>query len=433
MDDKTILVWFRNDLRTHDNEILHHAVKHNRLVIPVFCFDLRQYGYTRYGTKKTGVLRAAFIRNNVIALKESIQKLGGNLITKIGYPEEIIPAIAQKYRVNEVYHHREVAYEETRISALVEGALWKMRINLRHFIGHTLYHKKDLPFPIRDIPDDFTVFKKKTERESSIRPAMDSPRLLAVPENLESTTVPELDALGFTQEEIGLTDQLEFESGENTALNAMQSFLSGSNPSAAYSRLSPYIAVGALSPNTFYHAIRQAEATLDKKQLNLYITKLMRRDYYRFMFKKHGNRFFHEKGLTGRPPARLEDDEKNFTKWKTANTGHPLVDSGMRQLNETGYIPEQLRVILAAYLIQELRVNWLKGAAWFEEKLIDYGPSNNYGNWAHLAGVGSSIKENKPVDVKRLSTQFSQKEALESQLTTAIDTAGYAICSPKKR
>ena len=167
MDERTILVWFRNDLRIHDNEILLRAVERSHRIVPVYCFDPRHFARTKYGTRKTGVFRATFLLENVLALRQSLQQLGGNLIVAYGYPEELLPQIAEKYQVDEVYHHREVAYEETRISGLVEEALWKMQINLRHFIGHTLYHKEDLPFPIRDIPDAFAVFKKKTERESS--------------------------------------------------------------------------------------------------------------------------------------------------------------------------------------------------------------------------------------------------------------------------
>src|SRR5690606_11473500 len=198
MDERTILVWFRNDLRIHDNEILFRAVERSHRIVPVYCFDPRHFTRTKYGTQKTGVLRAAFILENVLALQQSLRQLGGDLIIDYGHPEEQLPKLADKYDVDEVYHHREVAYEETHLSGLVEEALWKMQINLRHFIGHTLYHKEDLPFPIRDIPDAFSVFKKKTERESSIRPQLPTPETINIPDGMESGEVPELAQLGFS-------------------------------------------------------------------------------------------------------------------------------------------------------------------------------------------------------------------------------------------
>ncbi|WP_257667708.1 DASH family cryptochrome [Parapedobacter tibetensis] len=413
MDKRTILVWFRNDLRIHDNEILLRAVERSHQIIPVYCFDPRYFVAAEYGTKKTGVLRAAFLRENVLALKHALQQLGGDLIIAYGHPEVLLPQIAAKYHVNEVYHHREVAHEETHISALVEEALWKMQINLRHFIGHTLYHKEDLPFPIKDIPDAFSIFKKKTERESAIRPQLGSPDTIHIPEEMETGDLPSLTELGFSEAEIEQIRNMRFQGGETAALKQMGAFLQGHPSTMDYSSLSPYIAIGSLSPNTLYHAVKEAEqVTLDKKRVEQIILKLLWRDYYRFMFKKHGNRFFHSGGLTDTPPDTHADDDANFDKWKTGNSGSSIVDKGMRQLNKTGHIPHHLRVIVAAYLIHELGVSWLKGAAWFEEKLIDYGPSTNYGSWAHLAGVGSSGKDNKPIDIKKISAQFYPKEAM---------------------
>lgn len=414
MDERTILVWFRNDLRIHDNEILLRAVERSQRIVPVYCFDPRHFTRTKYGTQKTGVLRAAFLLENVAALRQSLQQLGGDLIVEYGHPEEVLPQIAETYQVDEVYHHREVAYEETRVSGLVEEALWKMQINLRHFIGHTLYHKEDLPFPIRDIPDAFAVFKKKTERESGIRPQLGTPEAIRVPDGMDPGRTPELAELGFTEEEIAQVPNLAFRGGEAVALKQMHAFLYSQSTVKDYSQLSPYIAVGSLSPNTLYHATKEAEnTTLDRKRAEQIILKLLWRDYYRFMFKKHGNRFFGLRGLTDTPPEIAADDEKRFNLWKSANTGNPIVDRSIHQLNDTGYLPYHQRVIVASYLIHELKVNWLKGAAWFEEKLIDYGPANNYGSWAHLAGVGSSLKDNKPVDIKKLTAQFYPKEALE--------------------
>ena len=192
----------------------------------------------------------------------------------------------------------------------------------------------------------------------------------------------------------------------------MKAFLYGDWDPLGYSRLSPYIAIGALSPNTFYHAVKDAEHAIGKKRVEQIILKLLWRDYYRFMFKKHRNQFFQAEGMTGDKPETVANDENLFIRWKTGQTGHPIVDSSMRALTETGYITHHQRIIVAAYLIQELKLSWLKGAAWFEEKLLDYGPASNYGSWAHAAGVGSSAKDNKPADIKKLSTQFYPKEAM---------------------
>src|SRR5690606_28139786 len=169
-------------------------------------------------------------------------------------------------------------------------ALWKMQINLRHFIGHTLYHKEDLPFPIKDIPDAFATFRKITERESGIRPELGRPDAITVPDGLDTGRFPDLSELGFDSAAIELAENLQFRGGEQVALERMNAFLYGDLDTLGYSHLSPYIAIGALSPNTFYHAVKDAEhAMLDKKRVEQIVLKLLWRDYYRFMFKKHGN------------------------------------------------------------------------------------------------------------------------------------------------
>lgn len=402
MAGKTILVWFRNDLRIHDNEALLRAVEHAENVIPVYCFDPRHFGEGLFGTKKTGVIRAAFMIESVAALRASLNSLASGLVVAYGNPEDVLPELARQYQVDEVYHHREVAHEETQVSAWVEASLWRQQINLRHFIGHTLYHKEDLPFPIKDIPNAFATFRRKVERESNIRPTLPSPAHIPTKEALEETVLPTLEQLGYDAEEISLGANLGFKGGEQAALDLMRSYLANPDDAQGYNKLSPYIAIGALSPNLLFHAIKSAEEKIGKKQAESSILKLMWRDYYRFMFKKYGNRFFQLSGMADSPPYTLADDSENFERWKTGNTGQPVVDQSMLHLNTRGYLTEEMRTVVAAYLIQELKASWLKGAAWFEEKLIDYNPTNNYGNWAHIAGVGSSQRDNKPINLQRL-------------------------------
>src|SRR5690606_37068884 len=111
------------------------------------------------------------------------------------------------------------------------------------------------------------------------------------------------------------------------------------------------------------------------------------------MFKKHGNRFFKLQGFSKAEFPYLDEDDL-FESWKSGKTGNAQVNIIMETLNKTGYIGQAERTEAAVWLINELRISWLKGAAYFEEKLVDYNPATNYGSWAHIAGVGSSFKHN---------------------------------------
>ncbi len=392
MNKRTVLLWFRNDLRVQDNEMLSRASERGEIVVPVFCFDPRYFTQTKFGTRKTGLIRTQFIKESVEKLQEFFKNQNGNLIIKFGRPEEIIPALATQYQVSEVYHHREVAQEETDISNFVEDALWRLKINLRHFIGHTLFHKEDFPFPVKDIPDSFPVFRKKLERESFIRECFKTPTHLIFPEDLENTKSPSLEDFGFSPLEISQHTSTDFIGGEQEA-NCKLSLLLKNELRGDEFIISPWLSLGCISVHTVYFSIINSDLAMEIK--DRIIQGLWWKDYYRFMFKKHGNVFFQEQGYTGNPPTFVEDQQVFFQLWKNGTTAHPEINAIMIQLNKTGYIDFYSRQKVATYLIDHFQVNWLFGAAYFEEKLVDYGPSNNYGNWAHLAGVGSSTNHNR--------------------------------------
>lgn len=403
MSGRIILVWFRNDLRSHDNEVLVRALEQGNQMIPVYCFDPRHYAFQETGIRKTGVLRAEFIRRNVQALRDVFRQAGGDLFVTHGPPAEVLPALCERWKVDEVYHHREVAFEETEVSGKVETALWKQQINLRHFIGHTLYHKEDLPYPIKDIPDSFSQFRKKTERESSVRPGFEKPTTYRFAEFEQDSVIPTLSELGYEAEEIALTENLTLRGGEEAAFLALDQFIETPQAFDHGTGLSPYVSVGSLSPNTYYHKLTRAIQTQGQnKALKEQLQQLLWRDYFRFMFKKHGNRFFQAGGITGQIPESTSADEDVFERWTRGETGVKLIDDSMKRLRTNGLISGLQRSVSASYFVHEMGGDWLKGAAWFEDKLLDYNPCTNYGNWAHIAGVGSSTRENKPMNLDKL-------------------------------
>jgi deoxyribodipyrimidine photo-lyase len=414
--NKLILVWFRNDLRIHDNEVLLEATRKGDAIVPVYCFDPRHYGPTNYGTRKTGPIRAQFILESVADLKRNLQALGGNLITLIGKPEELIPQLAVQYGVTEVYHHREVATEEIEVSERVETALWKYKINLKHFIGHTLYHKEHLPFPIKDIPDVFTNFRKKVERESTVRPCFMDPSSICIPENLIVGSLPSLTDLGYEkQSTLDSRAVLEFKGGESEGLKRMQEYFWDQDALRTYketrnglvganysSKFSAWIALGCLSPRKIYWEIKKYENERVANDSTYWLVfELLWRDYFRFMFKKYGTKFFLKAGFKGQAPTEAPNQQELFERWKTGQTGVPFIDANMRELNATGFMSNRGRQNVASYLVKELQVNWTWGAAYFEEQLIDYCPANNWGNWAYLAGVGNDPREDRHFNIAK--------------------------------
>ena len=426
MSEKIILVWFRKDLRIHDNEILLEATRKADFIIPFYCFDERYFKLTQINTFKTGVFRAKFLIESVADLKKSLQNMGSDLVISSGKPEEIIPQMVQKYGVTEVYHHREVASEETGISENVETALWKLKVNLKHFIGHTLYHKEDLPFPIKDIPDVFTNFRKKVERESAVKPCFETPQKIRLPLNMESTKVPDLIDLGFTC--LPLEDSravLNYQGGETSGRIRLQSYIWETDSLKNYkntrngligsdysSKFSAWLSMGCLSPRKVYWEIKKYERERIANDSTYWLFfELLWRDYFRFMFKKHGNKFFQKSGFKNFSPDEAENQLELFHCWKTGQTGIPFIDANMRELNASGFMSNRGRQNVASFLVKDLKVNWTWGAAYFEDKLIDYCPASNWGNWAYIAGVGNDPRENRYFNVLKQAKEYDPQGA----------------------
>ncbi len=422
MSGKTILVWFRNDLRIQDNEVLTEAVNKADTVLPVYCFDPFYYRNTSFSTQKTGNFRARFIQESVADLRQSLKNLGGELIVRMGDPAVIIPELAQQYQVSEVYHHREVAFEETGISAKVEAALWKLKLNLKHFIGHTLHNKEDLPFPIKDIPDAFAVFRKKVERDSQVRRCTISPAKITTPEIIDAGEIPTLAELGLTEPFDDERAVMRFIGGETEGLKRLNNFagdesqdktLKTANSSLGAdfaNTMSVWLSMGCISPRQIYWRVQQYEKTHGSNALtHAIVLELLWRDYYRFMFKKHGDQFFQKEGFKGEAPPEAANQDELLEKWKAGQTGVPFIDAVMLEMNATGYTSIRGRYNAASFLVRDLQANWTCGAAYFEEKLIDYSPATNWGNWASVAGVGNDLKENRSVNVIKQAGEADPK------------------------
>ncbi|WP_199118751.1 DASH family cryptochrome [Pedobacter sp. ASV28] len=409
---KKILVWFRNDLRLHDNEMLVEAISKSDEILPVYVFDPRHFDKTIYHTYKTGVVRTKFLIESVSSLRQSLQKMGGDLLVVNGRPEEVLPDLVAKYDIAEVYHHREVASEETAVSTKVEDLLWKLKVNLKHFIGHTLYNKEDLPFPIKDIPDVFTQFKKKTERDAIVKPCFPTPDSMSFVRVDDWGVLPELTSLVNGHLSVPENFRTDFMGGEQEGLTHLHHYLhAGEGMILAnatlkkheiVSKLSAWLALGCLSPREVYWKMKEAETNYGvRPYFHQIVLGLLWRDYYRFMFKKYGNIFFKPSGFN--PNGILEDlaDSELLQKWKNGQTGQPLVDACMNELNTSGYMNHTARQLVATYLVDELHVSWILGAAYFEEKLIDYCPASNWGNWATMAGVGNDQKLTNSFDFEK--------------------------------
>jgi deoxyribodipyrimidine photo-lyase len=147
---RTILVWFKNDLRLRDNETWYRACQHGDRVIPLYVFDPRQFGLHKLGFPRTGSFRAQFLIESVTALREKLRATGSDLIVKIGLPEFVMPEICTENQVSDVFTRSEITDEEIRISSVVAHSLALKNIAFTTFETTTLLHPTNLPFEIAE-------------------------------------------------------------------------------------------------------------------------------------------------------------------------------------------------------------------------------------------------------------------------------------------
>ena len=422
-NERRVILWFRNDLRLHDNEALHEAIAGADVLIPVFVFDERTFGgRSSFGFEKTGPLRAKFIIESIEALRIKLCANGSNLIVHIGKPEEVIFELAKEHKTTWVFCNRERTDEEVRVQDRLEKELWSIGQEIRYSRGKMLYYTADLPFPITHAPEAFIQFRKEVEKMIPIRSPLPIPtEFPKFPSDIEVEGVPSLLDLGYKSSAIKNRATLTYQKGgEDIGLARLKYFLWESDAVSSIkkteecftrmdqsSNLSAYLAQGCISPKMIFQELQQyeKERVKNKSTHQLYV-ELLWRDFFRLIGKKHGNDIFKRHGIKLRVKQDLEDDLERFLFWSEGRTGIPLVDAAMNQLNSTGYLSHRLRQIVASFLVNDLKINWQLGAEYFESLLLDYDPCSNWCNWNYIAGVGNDPREDRYLNPIKQAMRF---------------------------
>lgn len=419
------IVWFRNDLRLHDNESLTNATRMADEVFPVYVFDERIFfSKTRYGFPKTGKFRAQFILECVAELKSNLQAIGSDLIIRMGRPETIVADLAAQLRASWVFCNRERTYEEVQVQDTLEKNLWTASIEMHYARGKMLYHTADLPVPVAHTPDVFTQFRKETESVTPVRDPLPEPKQIYTPlQDIDPGDIPSLQHLGHQPFDIHPDTAFPFKGGERAGLQRLHHYLWETDNITTYkrtrngllgpdysSKFSPWLAQGCLSPKRIYHEIKQYESKRTANEDTYWlIFELIWRDFFRLMGKKHGNRIFLKNGPRLKSTRQLKDHMELFQVWAEGRTGVPFIDANMRELNATGFMSNRGRQNVASFLVRDLRVNWQIGAEYFESLLIDYDPCSNWGNWNYVAGVGSDPREDRYFNILTQARQYDPK------------------------
>jgi deoxyribodipyrimidine photo-lyase len=342
----------------------------------------------------------------VADLRDNLRQRGSDLIIRQGKPEAVILELVKTYGVEAVFYHTEPMAEEQAVERAIAHALAPLGTKLRSFWGHTLHHPDDLPFEVSVLPEVFTQFRKKVERDPAINPTVRWPKPpAALPPDLEPGALPTLEDLGLEAPKVDERSVLRFTGGETSGKARLQDYIWQGDRLRVYketrngmvgadysSKFSPWLALGCLSPRYIYEQVQNYEDQRIRNDSTYWlIFELLWRDYFRFICTKHGSQVFQPEGLQGVPLPWKQDWER-FDLWREGKTGFPLVDANMRELAASGFMSNRGRQNVASFLTKNLGIDWRMGAEWFESLLVDYDVCSNYGNWNYTAGVGNDAR-----------------------------------------
>lgn len=427
MGKRAAIVWFRQDLRLHDNEALTEAINQADEVLPVYIFDPRVFGGTtrKFGFPKTGSHRAKFIIESIEDLRYNLRKRGANLIVRIGKPEEELVKLTQEVRASWVFCNRERTHEEKVVQDAVEQNLWTIGREIRYSRGKMLYYTSDLPFPITHTPDVFTLFRKEVEKFTPVREPLPTPvRIpMVLEKGLDFGEIPTLSDFGLAEPPYDDRAAIHFKGGETAALERLDYYLWESKAIETYketrngligadysTKFSPWLAQGCLSPKRVYYEVEAYEKKEVANDSTYWVIfELLWREFFRLQGKKYDERIFLKGGTKQEANPRWREDDRLLQPWLTGNTGVPFVDANMREIAQTGFMSNRGRQNVASFLVKDLHLNWQMGAEYFESVLIDYDVTSNWCNWNYVAGVGNDPREDRYFNIMTQAQRYDEQ------------------------
>ncbi len=366
---KVTLFWFRRDLRLEDNVGLFHALQSPFPVIPIFIFD-----EAILNSLPKNDARVGFIHESLSKINTQLLEIGSTLLIKKGTTYKVWQSLLQEFDVQEVYFNKD--YEPYAIQRDLEiSALLQSNNSSAHsFKDQVVFEEKEitkadgLPYTV------YTPYKNKwLEKYKTMAPIPEYDTAAHFSNFYKSNfPFPSLAEIGFEESPIkvkphNLTKITNYH--ETRDFPAIDST----------SYLSPHLRFGTVSIRKLVNwAVRKND---------VFLSELIWREFFMqivFSFPKVMTQNF-KSAYDG---IQWRNNENDFKRWCTGTTGYPMVDAGMRQLNETGYMHNRVRMVVASFLCKHLLIQWQWGEAYFAEKLLDYELSANVGNWQWAAGTG---------------------------------------------
>lgn len=365
---KINIFWFRRDLRLHDNTALTSALNSGLPVLPVFIFDTDIISELSVDDP-----RISFIHSTLESINTELLKSGSSLYILKSTPDEAWKKLLTTFNINEVFINRDYEPYTIERDNRIEKLLNQHNITLNKYKDQVIFEANEIlkgdgkPYTV------YTPYKNRWLQKFSSESLSVKPLKKTKPDFFQSIShFPSIEETGFRKSQLRVRQY---------DLSVIKEYHIYRDLPAAdkTSYLSPHLRFGTIS-------IREL-AELSFRENKVFLSELIWREFFMqilFHFPKVVTESFRHKY----DDINWRNNEKEFELWCRGETGYPIVDAGMRQLNETGYMHNRVRMITASFLCKHLLIDWRWGESYFAEKLLDYELSSNNGNWQWAAGTG---------------------------------------------
>lgn len=372
------LFWWRRDLRLEDNAGLYHALKDGLPVVPVFIFDRNILDELKAGLpgEARADQRVEFIHHELVSLQQQLAKAGAAADIRYGFPEEVFRQLIQDYDIRNVFANHDYEPYARQRDAAIAGLLKNAGISFHTFKDQVIMEKSEVA---KDDGRPYTIFTPYARRWKAIvsipdLPSYPSGKLLKHFCRQSNKTVPSLESMGFkpTGRKAPSREWDDSIIGKYTQQRDIPAV-------QGTSRLGVHLRFGTIS----IRRLAREAGGLDPQFMN----ELIWREFFQ-MILWHFPQVVSQAFKPAYDNIQWRNNEKEFAAWCRGETGYPIVDAGMRELNETGFMHNRVRMITASFLTKHLLTDWRRGEAYFAEKLLDYDLAANNGGWQWAAGCG---------------------------------------------
>lgn len=387
MTDAPLILWFRRDLRVADNPALFEAAKTGR---PVICLYIYESGTER----PLGGASQWWLHHSLASLSKDLERLGAKLILRQGEAFRVLDMLIEDTGADMVFWNRRYDLAPREIDAAIKADLTQRGLTVKSFRANLLSEPWAVETKTGEYYKVFTPYWRAAQNYIDTAEPLPAPDMLK-PYNgtLKSETLEDLNLLP-TSPDWAAKMTPHWEIGSAGAAKALTAFLNG--PVEHYSedrnrpdkedgtsKLSPHLAFGEISPRQIWQDCKENLDTARK-----FLSEIGWREFsYVLLF--HNPKLASENFKPDFDAFEWNENKDHLRRWQKGLTGYPFVDAGMRQLWQTGWQHNRVRMVTASFLIKHLLIDWREGEKWFHDTLVDADPASNAASWQWVAGSGA--------------------------------------------